>query len=74
MNQIMVMAVSVDQACILVLLLATDVAGDQNFWEEQKTSLFPEQLQSGSGVCRGWQQDSAACKTLGMPAGLMPIS
>lgn len=47
------MAVSVDQACILLLILATDVvAGDQNFWEEQKTSWCPEQLRSGSGLCR----------------------
>lgn len=69
------MAVSVDQGCTLLLHLATDViAGDQNIWEEQKTSLFSGQLQSGSGVCRGWQQDSAACKTLRMPAGLMLTS
>lgn len=66
------MAISVDQACILLLLLGTDaIAGDQNFWEEQEISLFPEQLESGSGVCRGWQQDSAACKILEMPAGVM---
>lgn len=65
------MAISVDQACILPLLLATDaIAGDQNFWEKQE--IFTEQLESGSRVCRGWQQDSAACKILEMPAGVMP--
>lgn len=31
------MAISVDQACILPLLLATDaIAGDQNFWGKQE--------------------------------------
>lgn len=67
------MANSVDQDCILPLLLATDaIAGDQNFWKKQEISPLSEQLESGSGVCRGWQQDTTACKILEMPAGVMP--
>lgn len=67
------MTISVDQDCLLPLLLATEaIAGDQDFWEKQEISLLPEQLESGSGVCRGWQQNSVACKILEMPAEVMP--
>jgi len=41
------MAISMKVGYLLILLLARDVvAGDENFGEEQKTSLHPEKLQS----------------------------
>lgn len=59
------MANSVVQDCILPLLLATDaIAGDQNFWKKQEFSPLPEQLESGSEVCKAGNRTVLSAKFL----------